>query len=132
MKYSNLPESSLQILREKHANGCEKWAKSDKLHPTVDTYTEAYFKGAKHALSLPVMTFSEAAAVVGYLNAHESVDPEHSDRAWMAIMHGDAETAKEALALTEKTDPSSGPDPDDKTPPAASQEPADPDKEDAQ
>ena len=127
MKFKNLPESDLQTLREKHANACEKWAKSDKLHPTVDTYTEAYYKGAKHALSLPVMSFSEAAAIIDRLDADASVDGEWQERAWKAMMHGDAKTAQEAIEMTKEPEPPSGIESAQKASPAGTQEPADPD-----
>ena len=130
MKYKNLSEADLRTLREKHASACEKWAKTPQLHPTVDTYTEAYFKGAKHALSLPTMTFSEAAAILHDLRVWP--DSDRKDRAWKHIMHGDANNAMDAMEMAKEATPPSGPDPDEKTPPAASQEPADPDKEDAQ
>ena len=133
MKFKNLNTEARQILNDKCAKSCETWAKNPVLHPTVDTYYEAFTKGAKAALSLPVMTFSEAAAIVSHLGASgPRVDNEWTERAWKAIQHGDATTVEDALKLTEKADPPSDPDPDEQTPPAASREAADPDKEDAQ
>ena len=131
MKFKNLNIEARQILNDKCAKSCETWAKNPVLHPTVDTYYEAFTKGAKAALSLPVMSFSEAAAITHELTIFGKED-EHTERAWKAICHGDATTVEDALKLTEKSDPPSDPDPDEQTPPAASQEAADPDKEDAQ
>ena len=130
MKFKNLNTEARQILNTKCAKSCETWAKNPVLHPTVDTYYEAFTKGAKAALSLPVMTFSEAAAFVERLGLQ--ADTEWRERAWKAIQHGDATTVEDALLLTEKADPPSDLDPDEQTPPAALQEAADPDKEDAQ
>lgn len=131
MKFKNLSTADRQTLNDKCAKQCETWAKNPALHPTVDTYYEAFTRGAKAALNLPVMTFSEAAAIVNTLQSMNS-GSEWTERAWSAIQHGDAATAIDALQLTQKVDPPSDPDSGEKTPPAASQEPADPDKEDAQ
>lgn len=132
MKFKNLNTEARQILNTKCAKSCEAWAKNPVLHPTVDTYCEAFAKGAKAALSLPVMTFSEAAAFLNDIISYANGDHDHEERAWRAIQHGDATTVEDALLLTEKVDLSPDPDDDEQTPPAASQEAADPDKEDAQ
>ena len=131
MKFKNLNTEARQILNDKCAKSCETWAKNPVLHPTVDTYYEAFTKGAKAALSLPVMPLDVAATLVAGLTLAGN-DREWTERAWKAIMDGDATTVEDALKLTEKSDPPSDPDPDEQTPPAASQEAADPDKEDAQ
>ena len=133
MKFKNLNTEARQILNTKCAESCETWAKNPVLHPTVDTYYEAFTKGAKAAMSLPVMTFSEAAGHLGqFIALATPSNKEWLARAWKAIMDGDATTVEDALLLTEKVDLSPDPDDDEQTPPAASQEAADPDKEDAQ
>jgi hypothetical protein len=130
MKLKNLPDSDLTTLREKYIKSCELWAKNPTIHPTVDTYHEAYWKGAKNALMLPVMPFQDSLLAVTKLGLHLETfkDREHVERAWKAIMHGDAKTAEEALEMTEKADP-----PEEVEIIATdAQEAADTDKDDAQ
>ncbi len=117
MRYKNLPQSDLSILSKKQADGGEKWAtsgrESGKLHPTIDTYYEAFTKGAKAALSLPHMPFGTAEMAIGEISIKCGTDHDWSERAWKAFWYGDVPDLETAIASTKKIDPEPEPaDPD--------------------
>lgn len=109
MRYKNLKESDLAILREKQAVQCETWAKNETIHPTVTTYYEAFTKGAKAALLLPHMPFTDAArAVATIMSACDNngkSDKDWTERAWKAFWYGDVPDLETAIASTKKIEP---------------------------
>lgn len=128
MKFKNLNTKDRQALDSICLKASETWAKNVQFHPTIDTYHEAFTRGAKAALSLPVPDLQSVATWVASLTL-EGKDMEWTLRAWKALMNGDSETVEDALKLTEKVEPPSGPAEKGKTPPAGPQELSEPDKE---
>ena len=112
MRLKNLPNHHRGILSQKHADGCEKWARNTKLHSTVVTYTEAYWKGASHALSLPPMLLGMVIHETATIRKN-ALDSSHAERAWKAFCYGEAKDAEEALELTKKEDIVEPADPDE-------------------
>ncbi len=131
MKLKNISTKHRQRLERDCAQFSETWCKQPVFHPTVDTYFEAFTRGAKSALNLPPFTLEFISTAVAELSV-AGKDSEWTERAWKALMAGDAKIVEDALALTEKVDPPSESTEEEKTPPAASQEATDQDKEDAE
>lgn len=125
MKLKHLPTDQRKILDEKVANLSEKWAKNPALHPTIDTYFEAFFKGARSALNLPVIPMDTAIAISKAIIEREPKDKDRQDRMWKLVLTGDAGSVEQAFDLTrEPVKPEKPSDPD-----GLDVEVADPDEE---